>query len=64
MCEWEAVKLRNFKILHDEKPSKGMIELEKKLTGYTNVSMLYGPVETHTAPVIGGLKGEPQKREG
>jgi hypothetical protein len=47
--------------LHDEKPSKGMIELEKKLTGYTNVSMLYGPVETHAAPDIGGLIGEPEK---
>ena len=52
VCEREAVKLRNFKILHDEKPSKGMIELEKKLTGYTNVSMLYGPVEIHASPDI------------
>jgi hypothetical protein len=47
--------------LHDEKPSKGMIALEKKLTGYTNVSMLYGPVETHATPDIGGLIGEPEK---
>jgi cellobiose-specific phosphotransferase system component IIA len=33
VCEREAVKLKTFKILHDEKPSKGMIALEKKLTG-------------------------------
>jgi hypothetical protein len=61
VCERGAVKLRNFKIQYDEKPSKGMIELEKKLTGYTNVSMLYGPVETHAAPDTGGLIGEPEK---
>jgi hypothetical protein len=57
VCEREAVKLRNFKILDDEKPSKGMIEL----CGYTNVSMLYGPVETHAAPDIGSHIGEPEK---
>ena len=31
-----------------------MIALEKKLSGYTNVSMLYGPVEAHTSPSKGG----------
>ena len=61
VCEREAVKLKTVKILHDEKPSKGMIALEKKLTGYTNVSMLYGPVETHAIPDVGGLIGEPEK---
>ena len=33
VCEREAVKLKTFKILHDEKPSKGMIALEERLTG-------------------------------
>ena len=54
VCEREAAKLKTFQVLHDEKPSKGMIELEKKLTGYTNVSMLYGPVEEHISPSKGG----------
>ena len=31
-----------------------MLALEKKLTGYTNVTMLYGPVEEHTSPSAGG----------
>ena len=35
VCEREAAKLKTFKILHDEKPSKGMIALEKKLSGFT-----------------------------
>ena len=61
VCEREAAKLKTFKILHDEKPSKGMIALEKKLTCYTNVSMLYCPLETHAAPDVGGLIGEPEK---
>ena len=40
VCEREAAKLTTFKILHDEKPSKGMIAIEKKLSGYTNVTMI------------------------
>ena len=32
-CQREAAKLKTFKILHDEKPSKGMIAIEKKLSG-------------------------------
>ena len=55
ICERESAKLKTFKILEDEKPSKGMIALEKKLSGYTNVTMLYGPEETHSPPVQGGI---------
>ena len=40
VCEREAAKLKTFKILHVEKPSKGMIALEKKLSGQTNVKMI------------------------
>ena len=54
VCERENAKLKTFKILQDEKPTKGMLALKKKLTGYTNVSMLYGPVEEHTSPAAGG----------
>ena len=32
-----------------------LIALEKKLSGYTNVTMLYGPEETHSPPVQGGI---------
>ena len=45
VCEREAAKLKTFKILHDEKPSKGMIQLEKKLSGYTNITMIYDKVK-------------------
>ena len=38
--EREAAKLKTFKILHNENPSKGLIALEKKLSGYTNVTMI------------------------
>ena len=31
VCEREATKPKTFQILHDEKPSRGMIQLEKKL---------------------------------
>ena len=48
-------KLKTFKILEDEKPSKGMIALEKKLSGYTNITMLYGPEEKHSPPDKGGI---------
>ena len=54
VCEREAAKLKTFQILQDEKPTKGMLALEKKLTGYTNVTMLYGPVVEHTSPAAGG----------
>ena len=54
VCDREAATLKTFQILQDEKPSKGMLALEKKLTGYTNVSMLYGPVEEHSSPATGG----------
>ena len=40
ISERESAKLKTFKILEDEKPSKGMIALEKKLSGYTNITML------------------------
>ena len=54
VCEREAAKLKTFQLLQDEKPSKGMLALEKKLAGYTNVTMLYGPDEEHTSPTAGG----------
>ena len=54
VCDREAATLKTFQILQDEKPTKGMLAFEKKLTGYTNVSMLYGPVEEHSSPATGG----------
>ena len=65
VCEREAAKLKTFQVLQDEKPSKGMIALEKKLSGYTNISMLYGPVEEHVSPTKVGStdKAENPKRK-
>ena len=62
VCEREAAKLKTFKILHDEKPSKGMIALEKKLSGYTNVTLIYGDIEEHAAPAAGGLLCDTEKK--
>ena len=38
-----------------------MIALEKKLSGYTNVTMKYGEVEEHAAPAAGGHPGDTDK---
>ena len=61
VCEREATKPKTFQILHDEKPSRGMIQLEKKLSGYTNITMIYDKLEDHAAPAAGGLPGDTEK---
>ena len=45
VCERDAAKLNTFQILHDEKPSKGMIAIEKKLSGYTKITMICVPTD-------------------
>ena len=36
----EAQKMDTFRLLNDEKASKAMINLEKKITGYSNMSRM------------------------
>ena len=38
-----------------------MIQLEKKLSGYMNITMIYDKVEAHAAPAAGGLPGDTEK---
>ena len=35
ICNREALAMNTFRLLYDEKPSRAMINLEKKLSGYT-----------------------------
>ena len=44
VCEREAAKLKKNQNPPRQNPSKGMIALEKKLSGYTNATMIYGEV--------------------
>ena len=57
-CEEEAEKMQTFRLLNDEKPSKAMIDLEKKITGYVSISKLNKPNPAYVSPELGGSKDE------
>ena len=40
ICDHEAQKMETFKLLNDEKASRAMISLEKKITGYSNMTRI------------------------
>ena len=46
--------MNTFRLLHDEKPSRAMINLEKKLTGYSSISKINKPNPLYTPPEEGG----------
>ena len=54
ICETERGKMKNFRMLNDERPTKHMIELEKKLGGYSSVNRINTPNPDYIPPEKGG----------
>ena len=50
ICNREALAMSTFRLLHDEKPSRAMINLEKKVTGYSSISKIHKPNSLYTPP--------------
>ena len=50
--------METFRLLNDEKASKAMIDLEKKITGYSNMSRMNKPNPTYKDPEKGGSTDE------
>jgi hypothetical protein len=64
-CETEREKLKTFRMLQDERPSKNMIELEKKISGYTSIYRINQPNPDYISPEDSGMKDNvmnPKKR--
>ena len=53
ICQEEAKKMQIFRLLHDEKPSKAMIDLEKKMAGYCTITKLNKPNPGYVPPTEG-----------
>merc|ERR1711940_205788 len=58
ICDQEAQKMETFKLLNDEKASKAMISLEKKITGYSNMTRMNKPNPEYKDPKDGGSSDE------
>ena len=58
ICETERGKMKTFRMLNDERPTKHMIELEKKLGGYSSVSRINKPNPDYIPPEKGGSADE------
>jgi hypothetical protein len=56
ICQQEAQKMSTFRLLHDEKSSKAMIDMEKKITGYSSLSKLNKPNPDYKDPEEGGSR--------
>ena len=52
ICETERGKMKTFRMLND-RPTKHMTELEKKLSGYTSVSRINKPNPDYVPPEQG-----------
>ena len=58
ICNQEAQKMETFRLLHDEKASKAMISLEKKITGYSSMARMNQPNPNYISPENGGSRDE------
>ena len=43
ICQQEAEKMAVFRLINDEKPTRAMINLEKKIGGYCNINKINKP---------------------
>ena len=50
--------METFRLLHDEKASKAMISLEKKITGYSSMTRMNQPNPNYISPENGGSRDE------
>ena len=58
VCSQEAEKMSVFRLINDEKPTKAMISLEKKLGGYCNINKINKPNPDFIPPHRGGAHCE------
>ena len=58
ICNQKAQKMETFRLLHDEKASKAMISLEKKITGYSSMARMNQPNPNYISPESGGSRDE------
>ena len=50
----EKAKMKTFRILYDEKPTRQMLSLEKKLCGYSNIGKINKQNPNFIPPEQGG----------
>ena len=55
ICETERSKIKTFRMINDERPTKHMINLERKIGGYCSVSRINTPNPNYVGPVHGGI---------
>ena len=55
ICQQEAQKMAVFRLINAEKPTKAIINLEKKIGGYCNINKLNKPNPNYVSPRDGGL---------
>ena len=58
ICETERGKMKTFRMLQDERPTRHIIALEKKIGGYTSVSRINTPNPSYIPPEKGGINDE------
>ena len=56
--ESKCGKMKTFRMLQDERPTRHMIALEKKLGGYASVSRINTPNPSYIPPEKGGINDE------
>ena len=55
VCRQEAEKMAVFRLINDEKPTRAMINLEKKIGGYCNINKINKPNPDYISPEEGGM---------
>ena len=56
ICQQEAEKMAVFRLINDEKPTRAMINLEKKIGGYCNINKINKPNPDYIPPNEGGMR--------
>ena len=57
VCNAEKAKMKTYRMLYDEKPTRQMLSLEKKLCGYTSIGKINKPNPNYIPPEKGGSRG-------
>ena len=55
ICETERSKMKTFRMINDERPTKHMINLERKIGGYCSVSRINTSNPNYVGPEHGGI---------
>ena len=63
VCRQGAEKMAVFRLINDEKPTRAMINLEKKIGGYCNINKINKPNPDYTPPEEGGTHCDITKKK-